>query len=254
MKRLLLTVALAALPLCLAHADDPDQFGTRYSAKVNYKLMPGLHLTASEELRLGSSFDFNKTTSSVGATYKIDDWLKVGLDYSAIGVNKKSGLDWRHRLALGVSESYKGYFLHFSLKETLQATYRVKEDMDTYQYPRTKLVFKTRAKVTYKPIHSRFTPYAQAEMRLLLNGANWTSADGIVYSFEGHNDLYMDRIRLQAGTKFNLAKEHAIELFLHYDYLVDKDIDYSRTDGVLKSITITKYPYLGLGFGYEFSF
>ena len=254
MKKLLLIAALAVLPLCSAFADDPDQFGTRYSAGVNYKLRQGLHLTASEEVRFGGTFDFDRTITSLGTSYKCAEWLKVGLTYSAIGVSKSSGLDWRHRMSFGVTESYKWYGLHLSLKETFQATYRVKEDMDTYQYPRTKLVFKTRAKISYKPIHSRFTPYAQAELKLLLNGANWTSDDGLTYSFEGHNDIYVDRIRIQAGTKYNFTKEHAIELFMLYDYRIDKDIDYSRTLGQLKTITITQYPFVGLGLGYVYSF
>ena len=254
MKKLLLTALLAALPLCFAFADDPEQFGTKYSAGINYKLMKGLHLTASEEVRLGSSFNFHKSTTTLGASCKLNDWLKTELDYSAIAVKKNSGLDWRHRVALNLAESYKLDEFHFSLRETLMATYRAKEDLDTYQTPRTKLMLKTRAKVSYKPVHSRFTPYAQAELRLLLNGANWNTTDGSTYSFEGYNDLYMNRIRAQAGTEFKINQQHALEFFVHYDYLIDKDIDYSRTLGKLKTITITRYPYVGLGVGYVFSF
>lgn len=252
MKKVFLICALLAAGVS-AFAGD-DLFGTKYSAGVDYKLTKGLHLSASEEVDLGSSFNFHKSTTSLGTSYKVCDWFKAGLEYSAIGVCKSSGLDWRHRLSLGLTESVKWDSFRFSLKETFQATYRVKEDLDTYQYPRTKLVLKTRAKVSYKPVHSRFTPYAQAELKLLLNGANWTSDDGLTYSFAGHNDVFVNRIRFQAGTKYNFTKEHAIELYVHYDYRTDKDIDYSRTLGQLQTITITKYPFVGLGLGYVYSF
>lgn len=255
MKRVLLTAVLAALPLCCVFASgDPEQFGTKYSAKVNWKVAQGIHLMASEEVHLGPSFNFEKTTTTLGGTYKLSNFMKVGLAYSAIGVSKKSGLDWRHRASLHLSESYKWDQLHLSFKESFQATYRVKEDLNTYQNPRTKLVFKARAKASYKPVHSRFTPYAQAEARFLLNGANWVSDDGTTYSFDGYNDLYFSRLRLQAGTEFRFDLQHAIELYVHYDYLIDKDVDYSRSLGQLQTITISQYPYLGLGVGYLFSF
>ncbi|MBO4465273.1 MAG: DUF2490 domain-containing protein [Bacteroidales bacterium] len=255
MKRILLIAALAMFPLSLAFADsDPEQFGTRYSAKANWKVSQGIHVLASEEVRLGPSFNFDKTTTTIGGTYKINNFMKVGLAYSAIGVSKSSGLDWRHRASLSLGESYKWEQFHFSFRETFQATYRVKENLNTYQTPRTKLVFKARAKASYKPIHSRFTPYAQAELRFFLNGANWVSDDEINYSFDGHNDFYMNRVRFQAGTEYRFNLQHAIEFFVHYDYLIDKDIDYSRTLGKLQTITITQYPYLGLGVGYLFTF
>lgn len=255
MKRFLLVVALAALPLCSAFASgDPEQFGTKYSAKANWKVMQGLHIIASEEVKLGSSFGFDKTTTTLGGTYKLNNYMKAGLAYSAIGVSKSSGLDWRHRATLSLTESWKYEQFHFSVKESFQATYRVKENMNTYQNPRTKLVFKTRAKASYKPVHSRFTPYAQAEIKLMLNGANWVSDDDVTYTFDGHNDLYFNRLRLQAGTEYRFNLQHAIEFFVHYDYLIDKDVDYSRTLGKLQTITITQYPYIGLGVGYLFSF
>lgn len=255
MKRLLFAALLAVIPICQAFADDdPEQFGTRYSAQANWKVAQGIHLKASEEVRLGPAFNFDKTTTTLAGSYKINNFMKVGLAYSAIGVSKSSGLGWRHRAALSLTESYKWDQFHFSFKETFQATYRVKENLNTYQTPRTKLMFKTRARASYKPIHSRFTPYAEAELRFLLNGANWVSDDDITFSFDGHNDFYMSRLRLQAGTEYRFNLQHAVELFLHYDYIIDKDIDYSRTLGQLQTITISQYPYLGLGVGYLFSF
>lgn len=250
MKKILLIVALLAVGLS---AVAQDQFGTRYSAGINYKVFKGFHLTASEEVRLGSDFSFDRSYSNLGVSYKINDYLKTALDYDAIAVNKTSGLDWRHRVSLGVSESLSWNEFKFSLKETFQATYRVK-DINTLQNPRTKLVFKTRAKVSYKPFHSRFTPYAQAELKLVLNGANWVTENGSTYTFDGHNDLYVNRIRFQGGTQYNFDKQNALEFFLLYDYLIDKDIDASRSKGTLKSITITQYPFFGLGLGYTFSF
>lgn len=254
MKKYLLVALLAVLPVRSAFASDPEQFETRYSAKANWKVMPGFHLTASEEVRLGPSFNFDKTTTTLGSTYKVNNFMKVGLAYSAIGVSKSSGLDWRHRATLSVGESFKWDRFHFSFKESFQATYRTKEDLNTYQNPRTKLVFKARAKASYKPIHSRFTPYAQAELRFTLNGANWVTENNSTYTFAGYNDLYFNRLRFQAGTEYRFDLQNAVEFFVHYDYIIDKDVDYSRSQGAFQSITISKYPALGLGIGYLFSF
>lgn len=248
----LLAVFAFAAP-SFADDDSTDSFGTRYNAGVDLKVAKGFHVSASEELRLDSSFGIDRSYTSLGATYKINDYLKAGLGYDAIAVNKSTYYDWRHRLSLGLTESYKVDQFRFSLKETFQATYRTK-DVNTYQTPKTKLTFKTRAKVAYKPLNSRFTPYAQAELRVLLNGANWTSSDGTTYEYQGLNDVYVNRIRFQAGTEYKFDKHNALEVFALYDYIIDKDIDAKRSSATLKTITLTKYPFIGLGFGYVHSF
>ena len=247
-------IAAALIAACLsAFAEDYESFGTKYKAGVDYKVFQGFHLRASEAVLLDSSFGFDRSNTTVGATYRFNDWLKAGLDYSAIAVSKSYGLDWRHRLTFGVTESWKLDGFKFSFRESLMATYRTR-DIDTYENPRTKLIFKTRAKVSYKPFHSRFTPYALAEMRLLLNGAKWSENDSGTWVFDGHSDIYFNRIAFQAGTLFHLDKQNALEFYAQYNYVIDKDVDAVRATGVFKSLTITHYPRVELGLGYTFSF
>ena len=80
-----LCAALFSAPVTMhADDDDSDAFGARVSAEVDYKIMKGMHVSVSEEVRfLGGSDIFDRSYSQVGFTYKICDYLKAGVSYTA---------------------------------------------------------------------------------------------------------------------------------------------------------------------------
>lgn len=66
----------------------------------------------------------------------------------------------------------------------------------------------------------------------MLNGAKWdaksVSDDFILSGYEGFSDVYMNRLRTQAGVNYDLSDRHSIEVYGIYDYLRDKDIKASE--------------------------
>ena len=85
-----LCVAFLSAPVVMhADEDDSDAFGARGSAEVDYKIMKGMHVNVSEELRfLGGSHLLDRSYTQVGFSYKFLDFLKAGVSYTAIAVHK----------------------------------------------------------------------------------------------------------------------------------------------------------------------
>lgn len=263
-------------PLTMAaDGDDSDSFSTRVSAEADYKVMRGLHIYASEELRLGGRDIMDRSYTELGASYKIDSHLKVALSYTAIAVYKsettelENGMeqsrywyDWRHRISADITGSVKVGQWRLSMRERIQGTYKTRE-LNNYQQSQTSWVLRSRFKVSYRFRSAPFEPYACFEPRLLLNGARW-SDDGMSSLYEesvfiGHSDVYFNRLRGAAGVEWKLNSRHSLDFYGIFDYLRDKEID-ARKEGsskgtTLKSPIIWQTGYrLSIGVGYKFSF
>lgn len=263
-------------PLTLAaDGDDSDSFSTRISVEADYKVMRGLHIYASEELRLGGRDIMDRSYTELGASYKIDSHLKVALSYTAIAVYKsettelENGMelsrywyDWRHRISADITGSVKVGQWRLSMRERIQGTYKTRE-LNNYQQPQTAWVLRSRFKVSYIFRSAPFEPYACFEPRLLLNGARWSDAGmSPLYEesvFIGHNDVYFNRLRGAAGVEWKLNSRHSLDFYGIFDYLRDKEID-ARKEGSSKGTTLKSSIVwqtgcrLSIGVGYKFSF
>lgn len=271
-----LCAALFAAPVTMhADEDDSDAFGARVSAEVDYKIMKGMHVSVSEEVRfLGGSDFLDRSYSQVGFSYKICDYLKVGVSYTAIAVQKTkiempdteeiitNWTEWRHRVSGDLTASYKVGQWKFSLRERVQGTYKMRE-LNNYQQPQMGWVLRSRLKVAYEFRSVPLEPYAYFEPRLVLNGAKWgEESTGDNYKeadFLGHKDVYMNRYRGAAGLEWSLDKRNSIDFYVLYDSLYDKEID-ARKEDSKKGVQL-KAPIKGVssdrvsvGIGYKYSF
>ncbi len=271
-----LCAALFAAPV-LVHADDDDSesFGARVSAEVDYKIMKGMHVNVSEELRFfGGSHILDRSYSQVGFSYKICDYLKAGVSYTAIAVQKSktempdteeittNWTEWRHRVSGDLTASYKLGQWKFSLRERVQGTYKMR-DLNNYQQPQMGWVLRSRLKVAYEFRSVPLEPYAYFEPRLALNGAKWSEESlGGNYKdaeFLGHKDIYVSRYRGAAGLEWQLDRRSSIDFYVLYDSVYDKEID-ARKEGSKKGVQL-KAPITGVssdrisvGIGYKYSF
>ena len=271
-----LCVAFLSAPVVMhADEDDSDAFGARVSAEVDYKIMKGMHVNVSEELRFfGGSHILDRSYSQVGFSYKICDYLKAGVSYTAIAVHKSkteipdteeittNWTEWRHRVSGDLTASYKVGQWKFSLRERVQGTYKMRE-LNNYQQPQMGWVLRSRLKVAYKFRAVPLEPYAYFEPRLVLNGAKWsaesTGDDYKKAEFLGHKDVYMNRYRGAAGLEWTLDKRSSLDFYVLYDNLYDKVID-ARKEDSKKGVQL-KAPITGIssnrvsvGVSYKYSF
>lgn len=272
----LICPALFAMPVELhADDDDSDAFGTRVSAEAEYRIMNGMDLSVSEELRfLGGSRFFDRSYSQVGLTYRFCDYFKAGVSYTAIAVNKdkivltddgeatENWIEWRHRVSADLIGSFKAGQWKLSLRERFQGTYRM-SDLNNFQQPQMGWVLRSRLKVAYEFRSVPLEPYAYFEPRLALNGAKW-SEESIGENYEdaeflGHKDVYVSRYRGAAGLEWQLDRRSSIDFYVLYDSLYDKEID-ARKEGSKKGVQL-KAPITGVssdrvsvGIGYKYSF
>lgn len=265
---LLAAVLMAAGSLSLrADNDDSDAFGVRFSGEVDYRIMSGLHVYASEELRLlGGTSVFDRSYTQAGLSYRICEYLKTAVSYTAIAVNKQdlagSHIEWRHRVSGDIIANLRAGQWKFSLRERFQGTYRMCE-VNNYQQPQMAWVLRSRLKASYEFRTVPLEPYAYIEPRLLLNGVKWTpeslGADYESATFEDYKDAYFNRYRAALGIEWRLNSRNAIDFYCLYDKLYDKEID-ARKEGSSKGIQL-KMPItsfysdrVSVGIAYKYSF
>lgn len=261
--------ALLALPVgaqVLTYGTDDGglETGARLSGGVDWTAIPKkLHLKWDEEVRFDSDFGrLHKLYSSVGATYKLTPWLRAGVYGSLINTNSTDN-GWRNRVRAGfdLQGSMEADRWKFSLRERLQATTKL-YDVNTYQENATAWALKSRIKASYDIPHSRFEPYAAVELRNTLNAVNpayfkynkslgrWDCTD------TRYDDIYINRLRFQAGTGWKLARKQLLDIFVVVDSNWNLDIDtssngYSRASGA-PLLTLEKGVFAGLGLSFTF--
>lgn len=262
MKKLLLYTLLMALTLSLsslrAQTDvslDPE-VGGRFSIELNKKISKGLHVYIDEALWFDNNFgSFDRFYTTLGVTYKVLPFLKVGLGYGLI--NAHSSVDSkfktpRHRLFLDVTGTYRCGDWQFSLRERVQATHRT-DSFNQWQSPRNVWVLKSRLKVVYKAFR-RWEPYAAFELRNTLNApvikaaynesfATWVSpTTGLAkneagWFLDGFSGTYINRLRGTLGVSYRLDRSNTLEVYFIGDYNIDKEVDANAEGTKLKAYT-----------------
>ncbi len=279
MKKLSIIIAAAIISffnfhfsICYAQTDvavDPN-FGTRFSLSVDKKLAKGLHLQLEEELRMDDwGLSLDRLHTSLGLTYKVNQYLKLGIGYAMINpystVNS-AFRNSRHRLMLDATGSIRLGDWRLSLKERFQATYRT-GDMNEYQNPRTALTLKSRLKASYKGWH-RFEPYAYIELRNTLNapvikanfdGTNYltdalTQRGEAGWFIESWNGVYINRFRGSLGVKYEFNRHSSLDVSLMADRTIDKVVDANAEGTKLKSYTRETSFFYWFTAGYCYSF
>ena len=248
---------------------DPE-FGGRLSVSVDKKLARGLHISLEEEIRMDNNFgSFDRFHTTLGLSYKVNDYLKLGVGYAMINPYSSSDGAFkssRHRLMLDATGSLRFGDWRLSLRERFQATYR-SGDMNEYQNPRTALTLKSRLKLSYKGLR-RLEPYAYVELRNTLNapvisasydGTNYLTSALSQYGEAGWfidswTGMYVNRVRGSIGFEYRLSKASRIDISLLADRIVDKVVDANAEGTKLKSYT-RETGFVGwINIGYSYSF
>lgn len=248
---------------------DPE-VGGRLSVSVDKKLARGLHISLEEEIRMDNNFgSFDRFHTTLGLTYKVNDYLKLGVGYAMINPYSSSDGAFkssRHRLMLDATGGLRFGDWRLSLRERFQATYR-SGDMNEYQNPRTALTLKSRLKLSYKGLR-RLEPYAYVELRNTLNapvisasydGTNYLTSALSQYGEAGWfidswTGMYVNRVRGSIGFEYRLSKASRIDISLLADRIVDKVVDANAEGTKLKSYT-RETGFVGwINIGYSYSF
>ena len=232
--------------------------GAWISGGVDWSVIPKrVILSFDEEIRLKDNFSNpGKAYSNLSASFKLLPWLKAGTSYSFI-MTKNSAGEWRarHRGAVSLTASVRLGDFKVSLREKFQATYKAYE-VNPYQSPQTDLALKSRLKIEYDPVYSKWTPYVAAEVRNCFNAVEpssfvygtytWQKYDGETSSWAdrtrtcygnltpSYSDIYINRIRFNLGTEWKFAQNQSLDMFLIFDYNMDLPVDFTSS-GIQKS-------------------
>ena len=103
---------------------DPE-FGGRLSVSVDKKLARGLHVSLEEEIRMDNNFgSFDRFHTTLGLSYKVNDYLKLGVGYAMINPYSSSNSAFkssRHRLMLDATGSLRFGDWRLSLRDIAAA-------------------------------------------------------------------------------------------------------------------------------------
>lgn len=248
---------------------DPE-VGARLSMSVDKKLTKGVHLRLEEEIRFDNNFGaFDRFHTTLGLTYKVNSFLKLGVGYAMINPYSSSNSAFkssRHRLMVDATGSVHFGDWRLSLKERFQATYR-SGDMNEYQNPRTALTLKSRLKLSYKGFR-RIEPYAYVELRNMLNapvisayydGTNYltptlSQSGAAGWFIDSWTGVYVNRVRGGLGFDYRINRRSSVEVCLMADYVMDKVVDANSEGTKLKSYTYEKGFVGWMTAGYSYSF
>lgn len=251
-KYLLIGLTLVAyhLSLVTSTAQD-DDFGIWTEANIEKKINRSLTIDGGIEMRTRDDAfgDIDRWSVGVGATYKINDWLKASLSYSLLDDNnhkvnnsgKKYADYWglRHRLNVSLTASHAIGRLGISLRERWQYTYRPEKTVDRYwtytdedddRYEgsladshtyrgKCSNKWRNRLQLKYK-LNKQWRPYLSAESTIGGSG--------------------LDKMRYSVGTEIRLTKQHWLDVKYLYQHTY-KDDDSEGNRHVL-----------GIGYTYKF--
>ena len=181
-----------------------SEFGTWTSAGIEKKLNKKWSIEAEGELRTQNNMkNIDRWSGSVGVDYKLCKFLKLGLSYEFLytynreewkdhynSSNVQNGYNvnhayWmpKHRVSFDVTGSHDFGRFSFSLRERVQYTHNDSTTVTRDKYrglqngtlyldetdsktidAKDKWVLRSRLQVEYNISHSRFTPYAYAEL------------------------------------------------------------------------------------------
>ena len=272
----ILAAALALLPVGAAaqteESLDPE-VGGRVAFTLDKKIVKGLHVSIEEELRFDNNFGaFDRFHTTLGASYKVLPYLKVGLGYSLINGYSSSNSAFktpRHRAFVDVTGSYRFGDWTVSLRERVQMTHRT-DSFNEYQNPANAWALKSRVKVTYKGLR-RWEPYASFELRNTLNaptvsavyneasgtwgyynGGAFTTAGEAGWFLDGFNNMYVDRLRGALGVEYRIDRRSKLDVSLMVDYNMEKSVDANAEGTKLKAYTEEKglMGWLCVGYSY----
>lgn len=258
MKRYLVLIALAALGLQSALADD---YGMWLDLAAQKSLTKQLSVSLEADLR-GENKMQNLTRASIGfgLGYKPAKWLSLGAGYSFIGdynlsesktwIGKTSGkfkgykVDdayWRnkHRATVDVTGSLPIGRFTLSLRERYQYTHFVGHTIDRTEYSgeiknlegfvgdkyEYNGKYFSSCETTRDEKAAKDKHYLRSRIGLEYNirHCNWTPYATYEFSNDLSNSLHLDKQRLTVGTEWKVSKQHRLDFAYVFTHGVDDD-------------------------------
>lgn len=187
--------------------------GAGLALKVSFtgKVYRNISFLIEEDIRPQNDFrqaEWFLTTGEIN--YRINRFLKAGTGYMLLCHHKASD-ELRNRYYFFVSSSYPIGVFSLSLRERFQSTYKI-EASHPKNYLRSMLT------LSYKAGKSGFTPFTYAEL------FNDTGYQG---------EMKTDRIRLSAGSDYQLNPYNALQLYYRYHIFNTYDpVNYRHAIGI----------------------
>ena len=202
MKKLLATCAICfSALLSVAQTQDLGMWAT---LSVNKDIGEKFQLGFDQELRLRDNLStLNLVYTNIGASYKVNDFFKIGLVYRFIDKHKDD-FTWgqRHRLYTDFTFKLKPGKFNVSARLRLQAEWRGHGYESVFgNVP--EVYVRNQYKVGYK-LTDKIEPYLGTELRWQVQNPRIAYHDGF------------DRTRLFGGANFQLNKKNIVGVFFLY--------------------------------------
>jgi hypothetical protein len=184
-----------------------NDFGTRIDADLKKKLTKKIDIEFNEELRMNNnSSTFDRSMTTLGASYDFNKTFKTGVFYTYIYLNNQKDGYWegRNRFGAWITAGHKFNRLRISLREKYHSTYR-DEALGNFSY-NPKSVLRSRIELTYNIKKLPVDPYISAEMQYQLNNP------------EGNA---IDRWKYTAGAEYKISKKFSVDLYFRLDKSVN---------------------------------
>ncbi|MBO4720893.1 MAG: DUF2490 domain-containing protein [Prevotella sp.] len=223
--RLWLVLAFLLLTSVGAKAED-DDFGIWTEVDVEKKVTKNLSIDAGVEMRTRDHVKtVDRWSGSIGASYKLTDWLKASADYTFLYDNNEKWNEkqtkvaefWgsRHRFNVALTGSFDFGNLSVSLRERWQYTYRPEQTVERTKVSNGKVedktyngkgknVWRNRLQLKYK-VTNMWRPY--------VNGETYVAGSGL------------EKYRLSAGTEIRLSKKHSFDVKYMFQKACSDDDD-----------------------------
>ncbi|MBQ8705967.1 MAG: DUF2490 domain-containing protein [Paludibacteraceae bacterium] len=223
-RYIILAVFLTFLFATLSKAQTTHDFGIWYSAGMEKKISADWNVGIGTELRTKHRREYiDRWKLDIHSMYRILRHLKLGAAYEFHLKNQTTGSGTvsvpHHRfMADAVPAMSVNGWLHLSLRERYQYTYRMaKDDIDA----RHKHHLRSRMKAVIATARSKWKPFASAEV------------------FNNMRERFtIDEIRLTAGTGYRFSPHHSVNI----GYMLNLKRSTDSLDKMLHALT-TEYIY-----------
>ncbi len=244
-----MTLSAAAQTLPLTESSTSDVQG-RFRAGLTVPIGKSVNVQWSEQLRLGDNFgSVEKVVSSLGVDYKPLPFLKLWAEYCFVNEHDAvEGWDIRHRLNLDVAGSYRAGRVKLSLRERVRLRFR-SDSVNRFEKPDPFVTLRSRVKAAYDIRHSRWEPYAYAELYVTLN------APAPVGNFKTDafsHDNYINRVRLAVGTEYKIDKRNRLDFYYMVHFNREFRARYKAGSGDMKEWSLAKQCNHVFGIDYNF--
>ena len=223
-RYIILAVVLAFVFVALSKAQTTHDFGMWISAGAEKKLSADWNAGIGTELRTKHRREYiDRWKLDIYSMYRIHQHLKLGAAYEFHIKNHATGSETisllHHRfMADAVPSIFVNGWLHLSLRERYQYTYRMaKDDIDALHEHH----LRSRMKAVIAKAQSKWEPFASAEV------------------FNNMEERFtIDEIRLAAGTGYRFSPRHSVNI----GYMLNLKKSADSLDKMLHALT-TEYIY-----------